>query len=88
MTLQVSLVGSDLVIVNVSRADAGTYTCELDTDDLTPLAVSHTLQILGGCQYEICLTSYYSDSAYIALCDALWHLCRAIVVLLGLKYGL
>ena len=47
-SLQVSLVGTDLVIVNVSRADAGTYTCELDTDDLTPLAVSHTLQILGG----------------------------------------
>lgn len=43
---RVSLVGTDLVIVNVSRADAGTYTCELDTDDLTPLAVSHTLQIL------------------------------------------
>ena len=51
--VQVSLVGTDLVIVNVSRADAGTYTCELDTDDLTPLAVSHTLQILGGCGYVV-----------------------------------
>lgn len=45
--LQVSLVGTDLVIVNVSQSDAGTYTCELDTDDITPLAVSHVLQILG-----------------------------------------
>ena len=42
-----SLVGTDLVIVNVSQSDAGTYTCELDTDDITPLAVSHVLQILG-----------------------------------------
>ena len=47
MTFQVSLVGTDLVIVNVSQSDAGTYTCELDTDDITPLAVSHVLQILG-----------------------------------------
>ena len=47
MMLQVSLVGTDLVIVNVSQSDAGTYTCELDTDDVTPLAVSHVLQILG-----------------------------------------
>ena len=45
---RISLVGTDLVIVNVSQADAGTYTCELDTDDLTPLAVSHNLQILGN----------------------------------------
>ena len=44
---RVSLVGTDLVIVNVTQSDAGTYTCELDTDDVTPLAVSHTLQILG-----------------------------------------
>ena len=44
---KVSLVGTDLVIVNVSQSDAGTYTCELDTDDITPLAVSHVLQILG-----------------------------------------
>jgi len=43
---RVSLVGTDLVIVNVTQSDAGTYTCELDTDDVTPLAVSHTLQIL------------------------------------------
>lgn len=43
---RVSLVGTDLVIVNVSQSDAGTYTCELDTDDITPLAVSHVLQIL------------------------------------------
>ena len=48
MMFQVSLVGTDLVIVNVSQADAGTYTCELDTDDVTPLAVSHVLQILGN----------------------------------------
>ena len=47
MVFQVSLVGTDLVIVNVSQSDAGTYTCELDTDDITPLAVSHVLQILG-----------------------------------------
>ena len=44
---RVSLVGTDLVIVNVTQSDAGPYTCELDTDDLTPLAVSHSLQILG-----------------------------------------
>ena len=44
---RVSLVGTDLVIVNVTQSDAGTYTCELDTDDVTPLAVSHNLQILG-----------------------------------------
>ena len=45
---RVSLVGTDLVIVNVSQADAGSYTCELDTDDTSPLAVSHSLQILGN----------------------------------------
>jgi len=43
---RISLVGTDLVIVNVSQSDAGSYTCELDTDDITPLAVSHALQIL------------------------------------------
>lgn len=45
---RVSLAGTDLVIVNVTQQDAGTYTCELDTDDLSPLAVSHSLQILGS----------------------------------------
>ena len=45
---RISLAGTDLVIVNVTQADAGSYTCELDTDDISPLSVSHQLQILGN----------------------------------------
>ena len=59
MMFQVSLVGTDLVIVNVSQSDAGTYTCELDTDDITPLAVSHTLQILGRSTVNISFNIFY-----------------------------
>ena len=44
---RVSLVGTDLVIVNVTQSDSGSYTCELDTNEDTPLAVSHNLQILS-----------------------------------------
>ena len=45
---RISLAGTDLVIVNVTQLDAGSYTCELDTDDISPLSVSHQLQILGN----------------------------------------
>ena len=44
---RVSLVGTDLVIVNVTQSDSGRYTCELDTNEENPLAVSHNLQILS-----------------------------------------
>jgi len=44
--LRVSLAGTDLIVANVTEADAGEYRCELDTDDEFPLSVSHALQIL------------------------------------------
>ena len=44
---RVSLAGTDLIVANVTEADAGEYRCELDTDDEFTLSVSHALQILG-----------------------------------------
>jgi hypothetical protein len=34
-------------IRNLTSADGGIYTCEIETDLDSPLTLSHTLQILG-----------------------------------------
>jgi len=47
---RLSLAGTDLVLVNLTREDRGSYTCELDTDDMETLAVTHKLEMLEAPQ--------------------------------------
>ena len=44
---RVTLAGTDLIVSNITKSDAGEYRCELDTNNEYPLTLSHTLQILG-----------------------------------------
>ena len=42
-----SLVGTDLTITEVGVHDGGLYRCEVEQDTDQPLAVLHTVEILG-----------------------------------------
>ena len=44
---RIQLVGTDLTIANVGIHDGGLYRCEVEQDTDQPLAVVHTVEILG-----------------------------------------
>ena len=44
---RMSLVGTDLTITGVGVHDGGLYRCEVEQDTDQPLAVLHTVEILG-----------------------------------------
>lgn len=43
------LEGTDLQISRIERDDAGEYICEVETDDDEPIAIVHSVEILGEC---------------------------------------
>ena len=41
------LEGTDLQIRGMESEDAGEYVCEVETDDDEPIAIMHSVEILG-----------------------------------------
>ena len=44
---RIKLEGNDLQIRQIESEDAGEYVCEIETDDDEPIAIMHSVEILG-----------------------------------------
>jgi len=44
---RLSLQGTDLQISDISVEDSGEYICEVETDEDEPIAIVHSVEILG-----------------------------------------
>lgn len=44
---RIKLEGTDLQISKIESDDAGEYVCEVETDDDEPIAIMHSVEILG-----------------------------------------
>jgi|688.fasta_scaffold296342_2 hypothetical protein len=64
-------------IRNLTSADGGIYTCEIETDLDSPLTLSHTLQILGKNIYTKLLFEQFYDAENVG--NWLLFLCSAEV---------
>ena len=47
---RLKLEGTDLQIRRMESDDAGEYVCEIETDDDEPIAIMHSVEILGESQ--------------------------------------